>query len=161
MALSQGEKFMYGLRVKESNQHSAENRPLFDQSGYCHGYVVRIEFHEARAGDNGRTYGPSYKWELVCRGTVRVFGRIIWTWTRKRLPTSEETQSAFMSLCQRLGLAPEQTPPLLDSDVDLSKGLGLKVSYKLVRKGGKYVIDEDSIQLDTDYPEQLEWYEHP
>jgi hypothetical protein len=161
MALSTGEKFLYGLRVKPSNHHSAENRPLFDQRGYCHGYVTRVTFQEARAAEDGRTYGPSYKWELVCPGTIKAFGRMYWTWTRQRPPKPRETHSAFGELCRRLRLVEDTVVPVLDKDIDVSKAVGLGVVYTLKRQGGVYLVDGASIALEAGHADQLELWGKP
>lgn len=157
MGLSSEEKFVYGLRVSPSKRHTSENRPIFDARGWCHGWIIGVNFQESRAGEDGKSYGPSFKWELTCPGTIKRFSRFYWTWTRQRVPKPGEGNSAFMDLCLRLGVV-HDIYRLLDTDIDVSRAVGLPVTYTLIRKGDVYRVDGASITLKASHAEQLEMW---
>lgn len=144
-----------GLRVSPSKKHSHDNRPIFDPCGYAHGRIVNVTFHEARAGEDGRTYGPSYKWEFECPGTNGLFRRAYWTWLRVKPAKPGQPLSPFADLCLRLGLMTVTSMPACENDIDAGQAVGLTISYTFTRKDGRHQIVGDSVTPDKDAATQL------
>jgi hypothetical protein len=144
----------HGLRISPSKRHSHDNRPIFDARGYCHGHIVDVTLQEPRIGEDGKPYRPSYKWELVCPGTIEPFSRMHWTWIREEIRKPSQKYSAYLELCLRLGLVKAKALPRSDKDIDFSKAIGLLVSYTLIRKDKVYRVDGESIALEK--PDELQ-----
>lgn len=128
------------LPLAPSNKHSNENRPLFDDQGYCHGFVNQVVFIPAHTLDTGQAIADGYCWRLLSPGTLKPYVASYWTgarWTRG---------SKLLALWNRLGLSRE--------DPEVDRATGLPVVFKLERRNDQYQVVADLTTLDVERPGQ-------
>ena len=115
------------LPLSPANRHSTENRPLFDDTGCCHGIVTDTVLEPAHALEDGRELPDRYCWHFLCSGTLKPYTARYWTGVRFT------KGSKLLDLWKKLGGS--QAAP----QVDLVRGL--PVVFKLERRNEQYRIE--------------------
>jgi len=124
------------LPLAPSNKHSSENRPLFDDVGYCHGFVERVDFEPAHTLNDGCKIEDGYCWRFICRGTLKPYIARYWTgvrWTRG---------SKLLALWNGLRLCVD--------DLRVESAQGLPVVFKLERRNDAYNVVTGLTSLDLE-----------
>ena len=128
------------LPLAPANRHSDENRPLFDEQGYCHGFVNHVVFIPAHTLDTGCTVADGYCWQFLSPGTLKPYVASYWTgvrWTR---------ESKLLALWNSLGLSRK--------DPEVDRAIGLPVVFKLERRNDQYQVVPGLTMRDGEHPGQ-------
>lgn len=127
----------------------AGNRPKLDDDGFIHGVIKTIENE-----DSPKVDWESLRWEFETPGTIRPMTFRVWTGLTYNPPDEKGETNRLTTLCLRFNLLTmEQLLADEIPEMDLEALIGQCVICKLVREGGLYRVDVDTMALEGTQPE--------
>lgn len=128
------------------------NRPVLDDDGFVHGVLKTIGEEEVIP----EREWESVRWEFESQGTIRPLIFRVWSGLKLNPADDKGELNRLTLLCLHLGaVTPEQLDSGQDPELDLESLVGLCVKFKLVKEGGLYRLDVNSLSLEASQPELL------
>ena len=131
----------------------AGNRPKLDDDGFVHGVIKSIANEESTEEHEWE----SLRWEFESPGTIRPIMFRVWTGLTYNPPDEKGEVNKLTNLCLRCNLLTMEQLIADDiPDMDLEELLGQCVQFKLVKEGGLYRIDLNTVTLEGETSEKVE-----
>jgi hypothetical protein len=124
----------------------AGNRPKLDPDGLVRGVIKAITSEETTETREWE----SVRWEIEAPGTIRPITYRVWTGMKLNPPDDKGELNRLTNICLRCGLFTMEDL-LADEtlDVDVESLVGMCVQFKLVKEGGLYRIDVNTLGVET------------